>query len=89
VHGGVGDEPALALERVTVRYGRTVAVRGASLAVAQGELVALVGPNGAGKSTLFRAALGLVPYEGGIVVHQTRRRGVRSGPSRGARCSEP
>jgi ABC-type Mn2+/Zn2+ transport system ATPase subunit len=82
VHGGLNDEPALSLDGVTVRYGRTVAVEGASLVVEQGELVALVGPNGAGKSTLFRAALGLVPYEGRIVVHQTRRRGIAFVPQR-------
>lgn len=82
MHDGVGDEAALALKAVTVRYGRTVAVEGATLAVDQGELVALVGPNGAGKSTLFRAALGLVRYEGEIVVHQTRRRGVAFVPQR-------
>jgi len=82
MHDGVGDEPALALDGVTVRYGRTVAVEGATLVVAQGELVALVGPNGAGKTTLFRAALGLVPYEGTIVLHQTRQRGIAFVPQR-------
>jgi ABC-type Mn2+/Zn2+ transport system ATPase subunit len=82
MHDGIDDEPALRLDDVTVRYGRTVAVERASLVVDQGELIALVGPNGAGKSTLFRAALGLVPYQGTIVVHQTRRRGVAFVPQR-------
>jgi branched-chain amino acid transport system ATP-binding protein len=42
-------------------------VRGASLLVRAGEIVALLGPNGAGKSTLVKAITGLVPPESGQV----------------------
>jgi branched-chain amino acid transport system ATP-binding protein len=50
----------LALDGIEVRYGRIQAVKQASLAVAAGEIVALLGANGAGKTSLLRAAFGLV-----------------------------
>jgi branched-chain amino acid transport system ATP-binding protein len=47
-------------------------VRGASLSVQAGEVVAVLGPNGAGKSTLVKAVAGLVPVSGGAVLLQGR-----------------
>ena len=43
-------------------------VRGATLSVQPGEIVAIIGPNGAGKSTLVKAMAGLVPVSGGRVL---------------------
>jgi len=57
----------LELEDLNVRYGRVHAVRGASLSVADGEVVAVLGANGAGKSSLLKAVLGLVPAASGRV----------------------
>ena len=50
---------AIVLEDVSVAYGGTRVVEGASLAVAEGESVGLVGDSGSGKSTILRAIAGL------------------------------
>jgi branched-chain amino acid transport system ATP-binding protein len=57
----------LELHDVHVRYGRVEAVRGVSLTVASGEIVAVLGANGAGKSSLLKAVMGLEPLSGGRV----------------------
>ncbi|MFK8026346.1 MAG: heme ABC exporter ATP-binding protein CcmA [Ilumatobacter sp.] len=49
------------LEDVVATLGRFPALSGATLAVAEGEIVLLRGPNGAGKTTLLRLCAGLVP----------------------------
>jgi ABC-2 type transport system ATP-binding protein len=60
-------EAILALDSVTKRFRRTVAIRDVSLEVCRGEAVAIVGENGAGKSTLLRISAGLeVPDEGTV-----------------------
>jgi branched-chain amino acid transport system ATP-binding protein len=51
-----------------VRYGNVAAVKGISLRVGEGEVVAVIGPNGAGKTSMLRAISGLVPSAGGRVL---------------------
>ncbi len=59
--------PALVLEGVTKRYGRTTAVDRVDLTAGPGELITLVGPSGCGKSTTLRLVAGLErPDEGSI-----------------------
>ena len=48
----------LEVSSLTKRFGGPVAVNGASLSVAEGEIVSLIGPNGAGKTTLFATIAG-------------------------------
>jgi ABC-2 type transport system ATP-binding protein len=48
-----GQVPAVEIDAVSKRYGRTLALDAVSFAVARGELFALLGPNGAGKTTLL------------------------------------
>jgi len=60
-------ETALRLERIRAGYGKKEILRGLSLAVQAGEIVALIGANGAGKSTLLKVAIGLLPpWEGSV-----------------------
>ncbi|HEX9577535.1 MAG TPA: ATP-binding cassette domain-containing protein, partial [Myxococcales bacterium] len=58
---------ALELSGIVKRFGGVAAVDGVSLAVAPGEVLALVGENGAGKSTLISVACGLYRADAGSV----------------------
>ncbi len=67
--------PLLSALDLRYRYGAFEALRGVSLNLGAGELVALVGRNGAGKSTLLRCLAGWYQVEAGS---------VRSGPAQNA-----
>jgi len=63
-----GESPILAVSDLVAGYDPGVAiVKGATLRVAEREIVVVLGPNGAGKSTLIKAIAGLVPISSGEV----------------------
>jgi branched-chain amino acid transport system ATP-binding protein len=63
-----GAPPLLAVNNIEVVYSDVILVlRGLSLAVPQGQIVALLGANGAGKSTTLKAISGLLKTEDGAI----------------------
>src|SRR5262250_375598 len=74
-NGGIAWRPCwrgvsmlLSAQNVSKAFGSFLAVRGADLAVAEGEIIGLIGPNGAGKSTFFNCLAGdTVPTTGRVL----------------------
>jgi branched-chain amino acid transport system ATP-binding protein len=58
--------PLFEIENLHVAYGKVEAVRGVSLIMQPGQIVAVIGPNGAGKTTLLAAAAGLLRWRGRV-----------------------
>ena len=69
--------PMLALDSITLHRGTTRVLDGVSLAVNEGELVALIGANGAGKTTVLRTISGILAPSAGTIT-------FRGKPIRGA-----
>jgi branched-chain amino acid transport system ATP-binding protein len=70
----------LELRDLVCRYGKVTAVKGLSLMVGQGQLIALIGANGAGKTTTLRAISGLLSpasgkifFDGTDITHASAR----------------
>ena len=59
--------PVVVLENVHKRYGPLEVIKGVSLNVEQGQVVALIGRSGSGKSTLLRCINGLEPFQSGKI----------------------
>jgi branched-chain amino acid transport system ATP-binding protein len=60
VSGNSSGTPALELEQLSVTYGGIRAVKGISLRVEPGQIVALIGANGAGKTSTLKGIVGLL-----------------------------
>lgn len=74
---GTAKDALLKMGLVHVRYGLVPALRGVTLEVKAGEMVALLGANGAGKTTTLRAISGLVkPHSGQILFDGQRIDGL-------------
>jgi len=59
--------PLLEVRDLKVSYGAITALRGVSLSVGEGEIVALIGANGAGKTSTLRAVSGMLKPKGGAI----------------------
>jgi len=59
--------PLLEVHNLNAFYGKAQVLRNVSIAVSEGEAVAILGPNGAGKTTLLNSICGFVKVEGRIV----------------------
>jgi branched-chain amino acid transport system ATP-binding protein len=67
-----GGDAVLSVHNLEVVYGGVIpALRGASLEVPGGSIVALLGANGSGKTTLLRAITGLLPFHRGRITKGT------------------
>lgn len=76
------EHPALSLKEVWFRYDRDLpdVLRGASLDVSPGSILAIMGGNGAGKSTLLRVACGISkPYRGTVRVFGRKLKDWKAG----------
>ncbi len=63
----------IAVEKLSICYGKRPIVSDISFTVERGEIAALVGPNGAGKTTILRAIGGIIrPVQGTITINGSR-----------------
>ena len=62
----------LKIEDLHVHYGGIHAVKGVSLTIPKGAIVALIGANGAGKSSTVRAIAGLVKPSAGSIIYKDK-----------------
>ncbi len=78
--GERASRPALlAVQDLKVSYGAIAALKGVSLSLGQGEVVALIGANGAGKTSTLRAVSGMLKPKAGTITLKGER--IDSQPS--------
>ncbi|HXG25829.1 MAG TPA: ABC transporter ATP-binding protein [Candidatus Binatia bacterium] len=77
------DGPAISIQGLTKRFGKSTALDALDLEVAHGACLGILGPAGSGKSTLLRVVCGLARASGGAVTVAGER--VRAGDGLAAR----
>ena len=63
----MSDAAFLTLDKISLAYGKTIAVKDLDLQIRRGELLALLGPSGCGKTTTMRAIAGLMAVHSGKI----------------------
>jgi len=63
----VSSQPAVEISHLRKTYGALTAVDDVSFSVAEGEIFGILGPNGAGKTTTVECAIGLRPFDAGMI----------------------
>ncbi|WP_029069200.1 metal ABC transporter ATP-binding protein [Jonesia quinghaiensis] len=63
----MNEYPIVSADNLHVHLGNSHILRGVSLAVSRGEVVAVLGANGSGKSTLIRALTSIIPVTSGTI----------------------
>ena len=74
--------PLVEARAISKSFGRTPALRGASVSVAAGEILAVMGPSGSGKSTLLHCLAGIFLPDDGEIVFDGQRLGQLSEAAR-------
>jgi branched-chain amino acid transport system ATP-binding protein len=64
--------PLLATDQIVAGYGGATVLRGVSLSLAAGEVLAVLGKNGMGKTTLLKTIMGFLPVKSGAISFQGR-----------------
>ena len=64
--------PLLAVEGLTVRYGRRIGCEGVSFDLVPGEVLGVVGESGSGKTTVLRAVAGMLAPDAGRLAYEGR-----------------
>src|ERR1700739_3094870 len=72
-HTSIVGDTILAARDLYLTFGETPALRGASLSVQRGEVLAVMGPSGSGKSTLLHCLAGIIVPDSGEVLFDGQR----------------
>ncbi len=68
----MSNNQILTIQNLEVYYGAIKAIKGISINVDSGKIVAILGPNGAGKSTLLRTISGLIEPKAGAIIYNNQ-----------------